>query len=79
MVNVGRRATTIEGGATMIVIKGGRRKEQTLVTDSLTTEQLLHLHERHFARLDARSKERIIDGARMRGWDRSWGLDGLAA
>jgi hypothetical protein len=52
---------------------------QTLERDfeSITTEQLLSLHERHFGRLDAPSKARIVKGARMRGWDRTWDLDGV--
>lgn len=54
-------------------------KKRTVDFESLTTEQVLVLHERHFGRLDTRTKERIVDGARMHGWDRGWGLDGLAA
>ena len=54
-------------------------KKRTTDFESLTTEQVLLLHERHFGRLDARTKERIVDGARMHGWDRGWGLDGLVA
>ena len=56
-----------------------RRQMRSTDLESLTTEQVLSLHERHFGPLDARAKERIVDGARMHGWDRSWGLDGLAA
>lgn len=55
-----------------------RRPERPDVA-ALQTEQLISLHERHFGPLDARSKQRIVDGARMRGWDRTWEMDGLAA
>ena len=55
------------------------RQRRAIDFESLTTEQVLSLHERHFGPLDARAKERIVDDARMHGWDRSWGLDGLAA
>lgn len=50
-------------------IKGGRRMKNFEI---LTTEQLLELHERHFAPLDPKSKQRIVGGARTRGWDRTW-------
>lgn len=64
----------------MIVIVGRRtRAARSVDWDTLTTEQLLALHERHFGPLDPRSKERIVDGARMHGWDRTWEMDGLAA
>lgn len=55
------------------------RSERRIDLEALTTEQLLVLHERHFGPLDRRSKERIVDGARMHGWDRTWEMDGLAA
>ncbi|MBI1733907.1 MAG: hypothetical protein HYR51_01925 [Candidatus Rokubacteria bacterium] len=56
-----------------------RSQERSASFESLTTEQVLSLHERHFGPLDERAKERMVDGARMHGWDRTWGLDGLAA
>lgn len=64
----------------MIVLqgRGGQRRIRPSI-DALSTEQLIALHERHFGPLEQRSKERIIDGARMRGWDRTWEMDGLAA
>ena len=67
----------------MKLINGGRGNRMKNF-DMLTTEQLLELHERHFAPLDAKSKERIVGGARSRGWDRTWdstprGVDGFAA
>ncbi len=64
----------------MIVIEGRRKRSEPRVDfEALTTSQLLALHERHFGPLDGRSKERMLDGARMHGWDRTWEMDGLAA
>jgi hypothetical protein len=36
----------------------------------LTTPEILALHERLFGRLDPRTKQRIVQAARNRGWDR---------
>jgi hypothetical protein len=36
------------------------------------TEHLLVVYERLFGRLEPKSKQRIIDAARTRGWDRDW-------
>ena len=47
--------------------------------ETLSTEELLALHERHFGTLHVESKRRILAAARARGWDRSWDMDGLAA
>ena len=46
-------------------------------TEQLSTDELLALHERLCAPLDPAA--RIVDAAARRGWDRGWGLDGLAA
>ena len=64
----------------MIVLQGGsiRRRIRPDV-DGLSTEQIIALHERHFGPLDPRARERIVDSARMNGWDRTWEMDGLAA
>jgi hypothetical protein len=64
----------------MIVLqgRGGQRRIRPDI-DALSTEQLIALHERHFGPLEQRSKERIVDSARLRGWDRTWEMDGLAA
>lgn len=37
-----------------------------------STEHLLIVYERLFAPLEARSKQRILEAARARGWDRTW-------
>jgi hypothetical protein len=47
--------------------------------EQLSIEELIELHERLCAPLDAATRSRIIDAAYRRGWDRGWGLDGLAA
>jgi hypothetical protein len=47
--------------------------------EQLSTEELVKLHERLCAPLDAAARSRIIDAAHRRGWDRGWGLEGLAA
>ncbi len=51
----------------------------SLDVEGLSTAELLRFHERHFGRLDAHSKQRIVDAAILRGWDRAWDMDGLAA
>ena len=50
--------------------------------ETLRTEQLQALHERHFGALHAETKRRMLETARSHGWDRSWDgawVDGLAA
>jgi hypothetical protein len=48
--------------------------------EAVTTGELLDLHERHFAPLDPRGKQRIADAAILRGWDREWdAVEELAA
>ena len=47
--------------------------------EQLSTEQVVELHERLCAPLDAAARSRIVDAAHRRGWDRPWDMDGLAA
>jgi hypothetical protein len=47
--------------------------------EQLSTDELLTLHERLCAPLDPAARTRIADAAAQRGWDRTWGLDQLAA
>jgi hypothetical protein len=61
------------------MMERGQRRPTRQDYTALTTEQLLVLHERHFAPLDRKGKRRIIDSARRNGWDRGFGMDGLAA
>ena len=62
-------------------MKAPRRREQrrARVIESLSTAELLALHEQFFFPLGLETKLRITQWARMNGWDRGWDLDGLAA
>src|SRR5688572_11977798 len=53
------------GGAVMFVIDGRKRGRESNF-DALSTAQVIEMHERHFGRLDARTKDRIIADARLR-------------
>jgi hypothetical protein len=46
-----------------------------------STEQLLLVYQRYYGKLDARARRRIIETARLNGWDRTWhdGVELLAA
>ena len=44
--------------------------------DLWSTEQVLLVYERHFGRLDPKARRRILEDARLNGWDRTWG-DGI--
>jgi hypothetical protein len=59
--------------------KPGPRAVRDNDPEHLSTEELIELHERLCAPLDAAARSRIIDAAYRRGWDRGWGLDGRAA
>lgn len=56
-----------------------RRTDRTVGVESLSTAQLLALHERYFGFLHPKSKERILEAALRHGWDRSWDDAPLAA
>ena len=49
--------------------------------DLWSTEQLLLVYQRYYGKLDAQARRRILDTARLNGWDRSWreGVELLAA
>jgi len=49
--------------------------------DLWSTEQLLLVYQRYYGKLDAQARRRIIETARLNGWDRSWrdGVELLAA
>lgn len=55
----------------------GRHREPPI--DTLSTPELLALHERIFFPLTLEAKLRITQWARTNGWDRGWDVDGLAA
>jgi hypothetical protein len=49
--------------------------------DLWSTEQLLLVYQRYYGRLDTQARRRILETARLNGWDRSWreGVELLAA
>jgi len=49
--------------------------------DLWSTEQLLLVYQRYYGKLDAQARRRILETARLNGWDRSWreGVELLAA
>jgi uncharacterized membrane protein YcjF (UPF0283 family) len=59
--------------------KPGAQALGRLDPEQLSTEQVVELHERLYAPLDAAARSRIVDAAHRRGWDRPWDMDGLAA
>jgi hypothetical protein len=56
-----------------------RKRRQEPVIETLSTVELLALHDRFFSPLALQAKLRITQSARINGWDRGWGVDGLAA
>jgi hypothetical protein len=59
--------------------KPGLRVVRNIDPEQLSTREIVDLHERLCAPLDAAARSRIIDGASRRGWDRTWDMDSLAA
>jgi hypothetical protein len=57
------------------VAEGAAMKTKTSF-DLWSTEQLLLVYERHFGKLDPKARRRIVEDARLNGWDRTWG-DGI--
>jgi hypothetical protein len=49
--------------------------------DLWSTEQILLVYQRYYGKLDAHARRRIIETARLNGWDRTWhdGVELLAA
>ena len=41
--------------------------------DLWSTEQVLLVYERYFGKLDPKARRRLVEGARLNGWDRTWG------
>jgi len=63
----------------MRVVRRLHRPIKMQVLDSLTTDEVLRMHERVFGPLDPKAKRRIVSATHMRGWDRSWSDEGIAA
>jgi hypothetical protein len=57
--------------------KDARRHLDSL--DTLGTEAVLALHDRFIWKVEGRARQRILQAARERGWDRSWDDGPLAA
>ena len=57
-----------------VAITGGMRTKTSF--DLWSTEQVLLVYERYFGKLDPKARRRIVEDARLNGWDRSWG-DGI--
>lgn len=55
------------------------RKAPERALDTLGTKALLDLHDRFIGRLDGRARQRVLQAARERGWDRTWDDGPLAA
>jgi hypothetical protein len=56
-----------------------RPRETRISVDLIPTAELLRLHERVFGPLDPVGRRRLLEIARINGWDRSWESDALAA
>jgi hypothetical protein len=54
-----------------VAVRAGMRV--TASFDLWSTEQVLLVYERYFGKLDPKARRRIVEDARLNGWDRSWG------
>lgn len=54
-----------------VALVTGMRTETSF--DLWSTEQVLLVYERYFGKLDPKARRRIVEDARLNGWDRSWG------
>ena len=48
------------------------KKKQATDYDSLSTDDVLRVYESVFAALDPRARRRILERARLHGWDRTF-------
>jgi hypothetical protein len=48
------------------------KKKQTTDYDSLSTDEVLRLYEAVFTPLEPRGRRRILERARLHGWDRTF-------
>jgi hypothetical protein len=76
----GQRIERTSEEETTMLRRISSNRERGSTIETVGTSELLALHERYFGPLDSRSKVRITETARARGWDRSFAdLDRLAA
>ena len=57
-----------------VALRTGMRTKASF--DLWSTEQVLLVYERYFGKLDPKARRRIVEDARLNGWDRTWG-DGI--
>ena len=65
----------------LVALANGMIRTITTSFDLWSTEQLLLVYQRYYGKLDAQARRRILDTARLNGWDRTWhdGVELLAA
>lgn len=68
-------------GGILVASTIGMLRTITTSFDGWSTEQLLLVYQRYYGKLDAQARRRIVDTARLNGWDRTWrdGVELLAA
>jgi hypothetical protein len=68
-------------GGILVALMIGMLGTITTSFDGWSTEQLLLVYQRYYGKLDAQARRRIVDTARLNGWDRTWhdGVELLAA
>ena len=68
-------------GGIFVALTIGMLRTITTSFDGWSTEQLLLVYQRYYGKLDAQARRRIVETARLNGWDRTWrdGVELLAA
>jgi hypothetical protein len=68
-------------GGILVALTNGMLRMITTSFDGWSTEQILLVYQRYYGKLDAQARRRIVDTARLNGWDRTWrdGVELLAA
>jgi len=56
----------------LVASRIGMLRTITTSFDGWSTEQLLLVYQRYYGKLDAPARRRIVDTARLNGWDRTW-------
>jgi len=79
----GTRALAVQRASASLLhyLVGMMMRTITTSFDLWSTEQLLLVYQRYYGKLDAQARRRIIETARLNGWDRTWrdGVELLAA
>ena len=68
-------------GGILVALTIGMLRTITTSFDGWSTEQLLPVYQRYYGKLDTQARRRIVETARLNGWDRTWrdGVELLAA